>query len=279
MTHKRLKPTCIFYDDDEEDRGDEAYEVDDDGDADDAVEALAQDMDLADDQIPEVGHSMYFVWPEGALGRRRRVSAFQERQQGGSAAIKKKPLAKKKSAHSSFFVVGDAPAGGPEKTTAANDVLVTENGVSLKPGYGAFTNASRWGARTQSRTWCCARRSSATMPPATGRREEIPPVRQRTHATHPLQGKRVQPLRHPGPMPRAESALEVPGFGGHVYQVRKESSLKRVVPKSWFGQGRDRTLSCSLWSKPPKVNKHIARKLSGRSLHQAPPRPVKPDLR
>ena len=39
----------IFYDDDEDDPEDEAYEVDDDGDVDDAVEALAQDMDLADD--------------------------------------------------------------------------------------------------------------------------------------------------------------------------------------------------------------------------------------
>ena len=36
--------------------------------------------------------------------------------------------------------MGELPAGDSEKTTAENDVLVAENGVSLKPGYGAFTN-------------------------------------------------------------------------------------------------------------------------------------------
>ena len=179
----------IFYDDDEDDPEDEAYEVDDDGDADDAVEALAQDMDLADD--PELvdafatilqrkkgqkphgkgsgskGQSQSFPFQakgEVTVDQRTRAIRFlksvtpctsyglkghwagnaeyQNSRKGskGSAATKKKPLAKKKSAHYSFFVVGELPAGDSEKTTAENDVLVAENGVSFEPGYGAFTN-------------------------------------------------------------------------------------------------------------------------------------------
>ena len=194
---------------------------------------------------------------------------------------RRSPLQKKKSAHSSFFVVGDAPAGGSEKTTAANDVLVTENGVSLKPGYGAFTNRFEMGSEDaesymvlHAEELCDHASYNGTG--ATSGNTTGPPTDTRDSSF-----ARKASATAPSSRPNAASRVS---FGSSWFWWPCVPSSERKLTqercsKEWFGQGRDRTLSCSLWPKPPKVNKHIARKLSGRSLHQAPPGPVKPDLR